>query len=80
MMSASVTIIDGVTEQVLATLPVGTTPLGMAVNTVTNKIYVACGGVGRVYVISGASDSVPTNIAVGTNPLGLAVNPATSHI
>ena len=39
--SHDVTVIDGVTNATVATVTVGTTPVGAAINPVTNKIYVA---------------------------------------
>ncbi len=37
----SVTVIDGASSTVLATVPVGTEPGAIAVNTATNRVYVA---------------------------------------
>ena len=60
----------------------------MAVNSVTNKIYVAneCGSDptcnssnGTVTVIDGATLAF-TNVGVGNDPYGLAVNSATNRI
>ena len=50
----------------------------MAVNPVTNKIYVANDGSSNVTVIDGATNST-TTVAAG-NPYAVAVNPVTNKI
>jgi YVTN family beta-propeller protein len=49
----------------------------VAVNPVTNKIYVANNGSANVTVINGADNSTAT-VAAGTNPAAVAVNPVTN--
>jgi DNA-binding beta-propeller fold protein YncE len=75
-------------QQVIATVPVGSSPQSSAVNPVTNKIYVVnnncpnypnCAGNGTVTVIDGASLATNT-VTVGSNPYGVAVNPITNKI
>ena len=51
----------------------------MAVNPVTNKIYVANRGSDNVTVIDGATNGT-TTVAAGTSPLAVAVNPVTNKI
>ncbi len=51
----------------------------MAINLVTNKLYVADFDANRVTVIDGNQDTVK-DIAVGTNPSAVAVNWVTSVI
>src|ERR1700688_3729 len=71
-------------QVVSATVPAGPNPVAIAVNPVTNKIYVAdCilsgdnqhGIDGNVTVIDGATNAT-TTITVGVCPIGVAVNPA----
>jgi len=75
----------GHAQSVTATVPVGNVPGAVAVNPVTNKIYVVNEGFsfnsnpGSVTVIDGASDNT-TNVAVGRNPVDVAVNPVTNKI
>ncbi|MFK7695169.1 X2-like carbohydrate binding domain-containing protein [Paenibacillus sp. HJGM_3] len=57
----------------------GLTPEAVAVNPVTNKIYVANYGSTFVTVIDGASNTTTTVLA-GTNPTAIAVNPVTNKI
>src|ERR1019366_1093952 len=62
-----------------ATVAVGTVPNAVAVNPVTNKIYVANNSSGNVTVIDGATNNTAT-VAVGTGPFAAAVNPVTNKI
>jgi YVTN family beta-propeller protein len=62
-----------------ATLSAGTNPCAVAVNSVTNKIYVADAGSNSVTVIDGSSEST-TTVAVGASPSALAVNTVTNKI
>jgi YVTN family beta-propeller protein len=69
---------------VSATINVGDTPQGLAVNPVTDKIYVANEGSNNITVIDGASNRTKTidDVGPGTNPgpTAVAVNPATNRI
>jgi YVTN family beta-propeller protein len=64
-----------VTQQV----PVGVSPQAIAVNPVTNKIYVANTGSSTVTVIDGATGN-PTFLGVGEGPVAVAINTATNKI
>ena len=83
----TVTVIDGATNNP-TTVTVGYYPSTVAVNPVTNRIYVAnqcgsdtnCAGDGTVTVIDGSSNSVLATVTVGSDPYGIAVNPATNLI
>lgn len=74
-------------QTVTATIPAGNDPYSIAVNTVTNKIYVANyygGGLtvnnsGTVTVIDGATN-VGVAVPAGNNPNAVAVNPMTNTI
>ena len=61
------TVIDGATNAT-TTVAVGTDPLAVAVNPVTNKIYVANDGSNNVTVIDGATNTT-TTVPPGTTPL-----------
>ena len=61
------------------TVTVGNTPYAVAVNPVTNKIYVANYGSASVTVIDGATNDT-TTVAAGTNPYSAAVNSLTNKI
>ena len=66
-------------QTVSATLPAGTAPQSVAVNPVSNQIYVANGGSNTVTVIDGATNAT-TTVAAGTVPRSVAVNPVTNQI
>ena len=72
-----VTVIDGST---LATtsVTVGQYPVALAVNTRTNKVYVAC-EIGVVTVIDGATNQT-TNVPAGVEPFAVSVNELTNKI
>src|SRR5262249_23100400 len=74
-----VTVIDGATNST-TTLPVGICPSAIAVNPVTNKIYVVNEYSYTVTVIDGATQTVTTTVSVGALPQSLAINGATNTI
>src|SRR5436309_2308279 len=60
--SNSVSVIDGASSLVTATIAVGTSPSSVAVNRVTNQIYVANAVSKSLSVIDGATNLVTTTI------------------
>jgi len=76
--SSDVTVIDG-SSNITATVTAGTTPIAVAVNPTTNKIYVANNGGANVTVIDGSNNTTAT-VAAGTNPIAVAVDPMTNKI
>jgi YVTN family beta-propeller protein len=72
-----------VAQTVLATIQVGANPVAIAVNPVTNKIYVANYGSsscpGTVTVIDGETNA-STDVSVGGCPNAVAVDPVTNQI
>ncbi|MFM7293962.1 MAG: YncE family protein, partial [Burkholderiales bacterium] len=75
----SLTPVAALAQSVTATITSGTSPSAVAVNPVTNKIYVANNGSNNVTVIDGATNTT-TTVAVGTTPWAVAVNPVTNKI
>ena len=77
-------VIDGTTDTVRTTLQAGKNPFALALNPVTNHIYLANDGNGSnatVSVIDGSNDSpVGSPIQVGNSPNALAVNPVTNKV
>jgi YVTN family beta-propeller protein len=69
-------------QTVTATLTAGGSPFSVAVNPVTNKIYVTNSGSNNVTVIDGATNANATTtvVAVGLDPEGVAVNTVTNQI
>ncbi len=74
----TVTVIDGATNNT-TTVNVGGDPRALAVNSVTNKIYVADYGDDNVTVIDGITNNT-TIVNVGGLPNAVAVNPVTNKI
>ena len=79
-----VVVIDGRTDTVTTTIPGGKNPFALALNPVTNRIYVANdanGSNATVSVIDGSNDTlVGSPIRLGNSPNALAVNPVTNKI
>ncbi len=63
-----------------ARVKVGNGPDFLAVNSVTNQIYVANSSDGTVSVIDGVTNTVTDTISVGSQPQGVGVNTATNTI
>jgi len=76
----TVTMIDGATNRIGASLAVGNSPIAVAANPRTNRIYVANQGSNSVSVIDSAANRVIATIALNLRPWALAVNSATNKI
>jgi YVTN family beta-propeller protein len=66
-------------QDATATIAVQDYPLSVAVNPVTNTVYIANSASGTVTVINGAKNTTAT-VAVGSSPVAVAVNPVTNLI
>ena len=64
----TVTVIDGLTNTVDATVTVGRQAAFLVINPVTNKIYVTNRSDNTVSVINGATNTVTSTIPVGSHP------------
>jgi YVTN family beta-propeller protein len=75
--SDNVSVIDTATNTVVATIPVGSEPIGVAVSPDGSKVYVTNSnlGPGSVSVIDTATNTVVATIPVGSEPIGVAVSP-----
>ena len=69
----TVSVIDTITNTVIATIPVGTAPNQLAVTPGGTRAYVANQGSNTVSVINTATNAVITTVPVGTGPIGVAV-------
>src|ERR1017187_3988182 len=67
-------------QTVTATVSAGTKPDAVAVDPVTNTIYVANYGSSNVTVISGATNTVTATVPAGIEPDGIAINSVTNTI
>jgi YVTN family beta-propeller protein len=66
-------------QTLLTTIATGSQPVALAINTATNRIYVANQNSNSVTVIDEATDDTAT-ISVGSYPTAIAVNPGTNKI
>ncbi|MEO8101152.1 MAG: choice-of-anchor D domain-containing protein, partial [Betaproteobacteria bacterium] len=76
----TVSVIDTPTNSVVATIPVGVNPYGVAVNPAGSRVYVSNQNASSVSVIDAASNTVVATVPVGINPLGLAVTPGGNRV
>jgi YVTN family beta-propeller protein len=76
----TVTVIDGLTNTVDATVTVGLRPGFLLINPVTNKIYVVNRHSNTVSVINGATNTVTTTINVGAYPAYGDINLVTNKV
>src|ERR1035441_1897226 len=74
----SITVIDGKTNATTS-VPNGTVPAEIAINSTTHMVYVANRGSSDVTVIDGATNKV-AKLPVGTHPESVAVNSKTNKI
>jgi YVTN family beta-propeller protein len=70
----SVVVINGVTNAIVATIPVGGAPKGIGSNLFIGEVYVSNNGSNTVSVISTATNSVVATLPVGTSPLAPSSN------
>ena len=64
----NVTVIDGASNQVIATVAAGSEPSALCYNPQNNKVYCANYDSDNVTVIDGASNQVITTVAAGSEP------------
>ena len=69
--SGTVSVINTATNNVTATVTVGSNPNGVAVNPNGNYAYVTNYGSGSVSVINTATNNVTATVTVGTGILGI---------
>ncbi|MCC4767366.1 PKD domain-containing protein [Methanosarcina sp. DH1] len=71
----TVSVIDTATNTLIATVPVGSYPIGVAVNPEETKVYVANRGSSTVSVIDTATNTITATIPVESGANGIAVSP-----
>jgi YVTN family beta-propeller protein len=76
----TVSVIDTTTDTVIATIPAGIGPAGVAVTPDGSKAYVANEFANTVSAIDSATNTVSATIPVGLNPWGVAVTPDGSKV
>jgi YVTN family beta-propeller protein len=67
-------------EIVTGTIPVGSSPVGVAVDPATDTIYVTNYDGGTLSVINGSLGIVTATVTVGQNPLGVAFDPVDDSV
>lgn len=78
--SHDVSVIDGTTNGVVATIPVAQQPNGIAVTPDGQRVYVSSFLTDSVAVIDAATRAVVGSIPVGVEPVGVAVSPDGARI
>ncbi len=63
----------------VATVTVGTAPIGVAITPDGQQVYVTNDSDGTVSVIATATNTVVATVTVGTAPWGVAVTPDGTH-
>jgi YVTN family beta-propeller protein len=76
----SVLVAPAAADRVTGSITTGANPSALAVNVVTNRIYVCNYGANTITVIDGTQHSVLTTVTVGNAPSAVAVNPVTNKI
>jgi YVTN family beta-propeller protein len=77
--SLTVSVVDGDSKQVRATVPMPSRPQSIAVNQRTGRVYVGTAEA-TVVVIDGDSASVVASVPIGSRPSGLAINHRTDRV
>ena len=67
-------MIDGASNQVIATVAVGSYPGALCYNPQNNKVYCANADGDNVTVIDGASNQVIATVGAGSDPCALCYN------
>ncbi len=78
--TASIAVVDGSSLQLLSTIPVGDTPVGIAIDPSANRIYVANQHSGSISVIDGGSNQVVATWNQMGNVWRLAVDPQLGNL
>jgi len=68
-------VIDTATNTVVATVPVGVNPYGVAIAPDGKRAYVANANSNTVSVIDTATNTVVATVLPGTGPIGVAITP-----
>ena len=76
----TVSVIDTSTNKITATVDIGSSPYGVAVNPAGTKVYVASDGSDTVSVIDTATNKITATVPIGSHPWGVAVNPAGTKV
>lgn len=78
--NSTVSVIDGKTHAVIATIKTGAGPEAIAFNTETKRVYTVNSGENSVTVIDATTNAVIATVRTGANCNNIAVNPVTNRI
>jgi YVTN family beta-propeller protein len=78
--SDNMTVIDGATNSVIATVAAGDRPRALCYNPTDNKVYCSNSGVANVTVTDGATNSVVATVGVGDWPFDFCHNPIQNRV
>ena len=78
--SNDVSVIDTGRNALVATIPVGNAPYGIAVSAAGDRIYVANRSSDEVSVIDASTHRVVATVSVGRLPFGIAAHPAHTRV
>src|SRR5260370_30791167 len=76
----TVSVINGRTNQVTATVPAGNAPEGVAVAPDDRRVYIADNGSGTVSVLDTRTCKIVATVRVGTDPSGVGLSPDGRHL
>ncbi|MEM3431431.1 MAG: YncE family protein, partial [Candidatus Micrarchaeia archaeon] len=79
-LSNNVSVINGATNTVIQTIPVGSGPYGVAFDSSNGYVYVANCLSNNVSVINGATNTVIQTIPVGSGPEGVAFDSSNGYV
>jgi YVTN family beta-propeller protein len=79
-LSNNVSVINGVTDRVVGSFPVGTEPYGVAYDSGTGYLYVANHGSNTVSVINVTTDTVVDSVPVGSTPLDMVYDSGNGNL
>lgn len=75
----TVSVVDVATNAIVTSIPVGTFPTSIALNSSGTRAYVTNNG-GTVSVVDTTNNSVITTIKVGSSPMNVKINPSGTRI
>ena len=76
----TVSVVNTATNVIVATVAVGTNPLGVSVSPDGSRVYITNFSSDNVSVINTATNVVVATVAVGTRPYGISVSPDGSRV
>ena len=78
--STNVSVVNGVTDAVVDTVTVGSSPYGVGYDSGNGYLYVANLGSNNVSVINGVTDAVVGSVPVGTYPIAVAYDSGNGYL